>query len=51
MLALNAISNMGERARPYINQIAKLSVVDPKSPERVNKEYTTNLVNRLKATL
>jgi uncharacterized sulfatase len=51
MLALNAISNMGDRARPYVNQIAKLSVVDPKSPERVNKEYTTNLVNRLKATL
>jgi uncharacterized sulfatase len=51
MLALNAISQLGDKARPYGAAIATLTVVDPTSPERVNREYTTNLVNRLKATL
>jgi uncharacterized sulfatase len=51
MLALNAIANLGDKAKPYLDRIAKLSVVDPKSPARVNKEYTSNLIARLKATL
>jgi arylsulfatase A-like enzyme len=51
MMALNAISNLGDTARPYKERIAALTIVDPKSPERVNKEYTTRLVDRLKEVL
>jgi HEAT repeat protein len=49
--ALNAISAIGKKAAPWKNEIVALPLVDPKSPARVNKEYTTNLVNRLKQTL
>jgi hypothetical protein len=33
------------------DQFAGLTTVDPKSPARVNQEYTTRLVNRLKTEL
>jgi arylsulfatase A-like enzyme len=51
MQALNAISQLGERARPYKDAIAGLPAVDPASPARVNREYTTNLIARLNETL
>jgi hypothetical protein len=49
--ALNAIDALGKKAAPWKAQIAALPLVDPKSPERVNREYTTRLVDRLKQTL
>ena len=49
--ALNAISALGEKAAPLKEQIAGLPAVDPNSPARVNREYTTNLIKRLKETL
>lgn len=49
--ALNAIDALGKKAAPFKDRIAALPTVDPKSPARVNREYTTNLVNRLKETL
>jgi uncharacterized sulfatase len=49
--ALNAIDAIGKKAAPWKDQIAALPLVDPGSPARVNREYTTNLVNRLKETL
>jgi arylsulfatase A-like enzyme len=51
ILALNAISELGERVKPYKAAIERLPLVDPQSPARVNREYTTNLVARLKETL
>ena len=49
--ALNAINALGEKAAPLKERIAALSTLDPKSPARVNSEYTTNLINWLKSTL
>ncbi len=49
--ALNAIDALGSKAAPLKDQIAELSTVDPKSPARVNQEYATKLVDRLKTTL
>jgi uncharacterized sulfatase len=49
--ALNAIDALGTKAAPLKNQIASLPTVDPKSPARVNTEYTVKLVNWLKTTL
>jgi uncharacterized sulfatase len=49
--ALNAIDALGKRASPWKPQIIALPTVDPESPARVNREYTTNLVNRMKQTL
>ena len=51
MLALNAISALGKKASPRKEQIVSLPAVDPNSPARVNREYATNLINRLKETL
>ncbi len=51
MHALNAIDALGDKAAPLKDQIAALTTVDPKSPERVNEEYTTRLVDRLKTAL
>jgi hypothetical protein len=51
LLALNAIAALGEKAKPYKAQIAQLPLVDPKSPDRVNREYTTRLVARFQETL
>jgi hypothetical protein len=42
---------LGKKAEPLKQQLASLPTVDPHSPSRVNREYATNLVNRLKATL
>ncbi|MDE3197609.1 MAG: sulfatase, partial [Acidobacteriota bacterium] len=49
--ALNAIDALGEKAEPLKARVSALTVFDPKSPARVNREYTKNLVNRLKTTL
>jgi arylsulfatase A-like enzyme len=51
MHALNAIDALGKKAAPLKDQLAGLTYVDPKSPARVNEEYTTRLVNRLRARL
>jgi arylsulfatase A-like enzyme len=48
--ALNAILALGKKAAPLKEQIAKLPLVDPKSPARVN-EYPARLVKRLAETL
>jgi uncharacterized sulfatase len=49
--ALNAISALGKKSSPLKEQIAGLATVDPKSPARVNSEYTDRLVKWLSATL
>ena len=49
--ALNAIDALGKKAAPLKEQIAALTTHDPKSPARVNEEYTTKLVNWLKANV
>ena len=49
--ALNAIDALGRKAAPLKDQIAALAVVDPKSPARVNREYTNRLIVGLKANL
>jgi HEAT repeat protein len=49
--ALNAIDALGKKAASLKAQVAALSTVDPKSPTRVNEEYTTRLVAWLKTTL
>ena len=49
--ALNALDALGKKAAPWKARIAVLATVDPKSPARVNKEYTTRLVDWLKTTL
>ena len=49
--ALNAIDALGKKASRWKEQILAIPAVDEKSPARVNKEYTTNLLNRLKQTL
>lgn len=49
--ALNAIDALGKKAAPWKDQIAALPPVDPRSPERVNTEYTTKLLERFKETL
>ncbi len=49
--ALNAIDALGKKASTLKQQVAELATVDKKSPARVNGEYTTNLVNWLKAML
>lgn len=51
MQALNAIDALGKKAAPLREQLKNLPMADPKSPARVNREYTTNLVTRLKQTL
>jgi len=49
--ALNAIDAIGKRAASFKEQIAGLRTEDPKSPERVNSEYTKRLVEWLTARL
>ena len=49
--ALNAIDAIGKTAAPWKAEIAKLPAVDPKSPARVNSEYTQKLLDRLIETL
>jgi uncharacterized sulfatase len=49
--ALNAIDAIGKRAASFKEQIAGLRTEDPKSPERVNSEYTKRLVEWLAARL
>ena len=51
MMALNAISALGDKAKPYKDQIVQLPLVDPNSPERVSREYVAKLVARFRATL
>ena len=51
IFALNAIAQIGDKARSYKSRIEQLPLVDPAAPARVNRQYTTNLVNRLKQTL
>ena len=48
---MNAITALGDRAKPYKDQIAKLLMIDPKSPARVSQEYVTNLISRFNNTL
>ena len=47
MQALNAIDALGEKAAPLKSQLATLPALDPKSPARVNQQYTTALIKRL----
>ena len=47
MQALNAIDALGEKAAPLKSQLATLPALDPKSPARVNRQYTTALIKRL----
>ena len=49
--ALNAIDAIGKRAAPWKEQVAALETFDPKSPARVNREYTANLAKWLKTAL
>lgn len=49
--ALNAIDALGKKAAPLKGQIAGLATVDPKSPARVNTEYTANMVKWLGSSL
>ena len=49
--ALNAIDAVGKKAAPLKDQVAALPTVDPKSPARVNQEYTTRLIDWLKTNL
>lgn len=49
--ALNAIDAIGKKATPWKQQIAALETFDPKSPARVNREYTSKLVKWLKTEL
>ena len=49
--ALNSIDAIGKKAAPWKEQIVAVATVDPKSPARVNREYTARLVNWLKQTL
>jgi arylsulfatase A-like enzyme len=49
--ALNAIDAIGRKAAPWKTEIAALPTVDPKSPARVNSEYTPRLIERLQQTL
>jgi arylsulfatase A-like enzyme len=49
--ALNAIDALGSAAAPWKAEIVALPAVDPKSPARVNSEYTQKLLDRLKQTL
>jgi HEAT repeat len=51
ILALNAITALGDKAKPYKDQIISLPKVDPKSPTRVNREYVSNLIDRFTSTL
>jgi hypothetical protein len=48
---LNAIDAIGKKDAPRKDQIAALETFDPKSPKRVNREHTANLVKWLKTTL
>ncbi len=49
--ALNAIDALGRKAAPLKDRLKALPAVDPNSPARVNKEYTTRLLERLNQTL
>ena len=49
--ALNAIDAFGKRAAPLKDQIAALPTVDPKSPDRVSREYARKLVSWLTTNL
>ncbi len=51
MQALNAIDALGRKASPWKEQILAIPAFDEKSPARVNKEYTANLLKRLAETL
>ena len=51
LLALNAIDALGKKAAPLKDRVKALPAVDPNSPARVNKEYTTRLLERLSQTL
>jgi hypothetical protein len=51
LYALNAIDALGKKAVPLKAQIAALTTFDPKSPARVNSEYTTKMVDWLKTKL
>ena len=42
--ALNALDALGGKAAPWKQEIVALPAVDPKSPARVNTEYTGNLL-------
>ena len=44
MQALNAIAALGKKAAPLKDKLKTLPAVDPNSPARVNKEYTTRLL-------
>jgi uncharacterized sulfatase len=49
--SLNAIDALGQKAAPLKARLKALPAVDPGSPARVNKEYTTRLIERLNKTL
>jgi len=49
--ALNAIDALGKKAAPLKSQLASLTTLDPKSPARVNQEYTKRLIGWLETRL
>jgi uncharacterized sulfatase len=49
--SLNAIDALGKKVAPWKAEILALPPVDPKSPARVNSEYTQKLLDRLSETL
>ncbi len=51
MEALNALDALGKKASPWKDQVLAIRAVDEKSPARVSREYTTNLLNHLKQSL
>jgi uncharacterized sulfatase len=51
MHALNALDALGKKAAPLKDRLRSLTTIDPKSPARVNQEYTTRLVSRLQSNL
>jgi len=49
--ALNTISALGPKARPWKTQILALTAVDATAPERVRTEYGPKLLKRMSETL
>jgi uncharacterized sulfatase len=51
IMALNAISAVGDKGKPYKARVATLPVLDPKSPARVSADNFTKLLHHFEETL
>jgi hypothetical protein len=51
IMALNAISAVGHKGKPYKARIATLPALDPKSPARVSADNFTKLLHHFEETL